>query len=57
MFGNVNEAVTFPATFDAMGSGSFEDFSLCSVPRGFDIAEMEAAWFDELCLSNFISFF
>ncbi len=28
MLGNANEAVTFPATFDAMGSGSFEDVSL-----------------------------
>lgn len=57
MLRNANEAVTFPATFDAVGSGSFEDFSLCPVPRGSDTAEMEAAWFDELCLSNFISFF
>lgn len=53
MLWNVNEAVTFPA----VGSGSFEDVSLCPVPRGSDTAEMEAAWFDELCLSNFISFF
>lgn len=57
MLRNANEAVTFPATFDAVGSGSFEDFSLCPVPRGSDTAEMKAAWFDELCLSNFISFF
>ncbi len=36
---------------------ALKTFLFCPVPRGSDTAEMEAAWFDELCLSNFISFF